>query len=93
MKIIQSGVFIRAVKKLHKNEKQALDKVVKKIMKAPDIGDPKKGDLAGIQVYKYKVTDKQYLLAYRYDGDEIILTLLALGSHENFYRDLKKKNK
>lgn len=89
MKIIQSGVFIRAVKKLHKNEKQALDKVVKKITKAPYIGDPKKGDLASIQVYKYKVTDKQYLLAYRYD-DGSILTLLALGSHENFYRDLKK---
>jgi hypothetical protein len=31
------------------------------------------------------------LLAYSYDGSVLTLTLLAIGSHENFYRDLKKK--
>jgi mRNA-degrading endonuclease YafQ of YafQ-DinJ toxin-antitoxin module len=29
------------------------------------------------------------LLAYTYEDNRLILTLLALGSHENFYRDLK----
>jgi len=31
------------------------------------------------------------LLAYEYDDASDTLTLLAFGSHENFYRDLKKK--
>ena len=38
--------------------------------------------------YKYEVADKQYLLAYRYEKIPDCMTLLALGSHENFYRDL-----
>ena len=50
----------------------------------------KTGDLAGVQVYKYKRKTQQYLLAYRVNPTGKILTLLALGSHENFYRDLKK---
>jgi hypothetical protein len=29
------------------------------------------------------------LLAYSYEDDSAALTLLALGVHENFYRDLK----
>jgi len=31
------------------------------------------------------------LLAYNYDETDENFTLLALGSHENFYRDLKKQ--
>jgi len=41
-------------------------------------------------VHKYKSNNIQYLLAYKIDHDELILTLLALGTHENFYRDLKR---
>ena len=93
MKIIQTGVFSRTVRKLHKKEKAALDKAVRAIVEAPNIGDSKIGDLAGVNVYKYKDSDKQYLLAYRYDGESKTLTLLALGSHENFYRDLKRQTK
>jgi mRNA-degrading endonuclease YafQ of YafQ-DinJ toxin-antitoxin module len=29
------------------------------------------------------------LLAYTYEEEVVTLTLLALGSHENFYRNLK----
>ena len=90
MKVIQSGVFSRTIKKLKKNEKKALDNAVKKIIEKPDIGQMKKGDLAGVRVHKYKHANKQYLLGYRYNKDESLLTLLALGSHENFYQDLKR---
>ena len=91
MKIIQTGVFSRTVRKLHKKEKAALDKAVRAIVEAPNIGDSKIGDLTGVTVYKYKDSDKQYLLAYRYDDKSKTLILLALGSHENFYRDLKRQ--
>lgn len=90
MKILQSGVFRRRVKKLHASEKKLLDSVVRKIVSDPTIGQMKTGDLAAVQVYKYKRKTQQYLLAYRVNPTGKILTLLALGSHENFYRDLKK---
>ncbi len=91
MIVKQSGIFSRRVKKLHPAEKQALDMAIKEIIKNPDIGELKVGDLAGGQVYKYKYKTQQNLLAYRFSEEERVLTLLALVSHENFYRDLKKQ--
>jgi mRNA interferase RelE/StbE len=79
------------VKKLHVTEKKQLDSVVRKIVSNPTIGKMKTGDLAGVQVYKYKRKTQQYLWAYRLNPTKEILTLLALGSHENFYRDLKNE--
>ena len=90
MKVEQSGIFKRRVKKLHPDEKLTLDEAVKTIMVDPSLGKVKTGDLAGIQVYKYKHNAQQYLLAYQFVADEELMTLLALGSHENFYRDLKR---
>ncbi len=90
MKVLQSGVFARSIKKLHLNEKKALDRAVKKIIEKPEIGVLKVGDLSGVRVHKYKVKEKQFLLGYKIDRDQLVLTLLAIGHHENFYRDLKK---
>ena len=90
MKVIQSGIFYRTIKKLHKKEKTAVDHAVRKIVANTSIGDMKKGALADVRVYKFNVTAKQYLLAYRYEKKPDRITLLALGSHENFYRDLSK---
>ena len=88
MKIQQSDIFSRRVKKLH-TAKKSLDDAIKAIIDNPAIGQVKTGDLAGVLVYKYKHKTQQYLLAYQFTEDELVLTLLALGSHENFYRDLK----
>jgi mRNA-degrading endonuclease RelE of RelBE toxin-antitoxin system len=90
MNILQTPTFSRHVKKLHKNQKKDLDEAVKKIIEDPVIGDAKKGDLSGIQVYKFKMVGQLTLLAYEFYADKLCLMLLALGSHENFYRDLKK---
>ena len=75
---------------MHSTEKKALDLVVKDIMSDPSIGEMKMGDLAGVQVYKYKLNTQQYLIAYEYVDDELLLTFIEHGTHENFYRDLKK---
>jgi mRNA-degrading endonuclease YafQ of YafQ-DinJ toxin-antitoxin module len=91
MIVRQSGIFSRRVKKLHSAEKQALDEAIKEIIKNHAIGELKIGDLAGVQVYKYKDKTRQNLLAYRFSEKDGVITLLALGSHENFYRDLKKQ--
>ena len=45
MQILQATSFTRSVKKLHANQKKALDKAVNQIVKNPEVGDPKVGDL------------------------------------------------
>lgn len=89
MIVLQSGSFKRRVKKLHKNEKQALDQALMKIIEDPSIGDLKIGDLAGIQVFKYKHKSQLNLIGYQYIEEKLVLTFIEHGSHENFYRDLK----
>ncbi len=87
MKIIQSPLFARKVKKFHKDQKIVLDNQIRKILMNPNIGEEKKGDLKGIFVYKFKMKRMQYLLSYRIQKD--VLELITIGSHENYYRDLK----
>lgn len=93
MDIRQTPLFERAVKKLTKQDKKYLDDAIKQICENPDIGDEKKGDLLGVNVYKFKMNKQPVLLEYSVDEVDntlITLYLLKMGSHENFYRDLKK---
>ena len=64
---------------------------VKTLIKNPTIGEMKTGDLAGTRVYKFKHKVQEYLLAYYVNEDETEIRLRELGTHENFYRDLKKQ--
>jgi mRNA-degrading endonuclease RelE of RelBE toxin-antitoxin system len=91
LEILHYPSFLRSLNRLHKNEKKDLDDAVCAVAKNKNIGELKKGDLNGIRVYKFHMVNKLALLAYEYDDIKDILTLLAFGSHENFYRDLKKK--
>ena len=50
----------------------------------------KRRDLSGVFVHKFRLTGQLYLIAYLVDDDAWEITLLALGGHENFYRDLKQ---
>ena len=87
MKILQSRVFERKVKKLTKREKKKLDEEIRKIVDNPSIGSEKKGDLRGVFVHRFKIQTSQYLLAYRFFGEN--LELIMIGPNENYYRDLK----
>jgi mRNA-degrading endonuclease YafQ of YafQ-DinJ toxin-antitoxin module len=87
--ISQTKAFAKAVRKLKTNQKTDLDAAVRALASTPDLGELKKGDLAGIRVHKFHMVNQLVLLAYTYDEIGISLTLLALGSHENFYRDIK----
>lgn len=90
MQIVQTKTFERSIKKLHSNQKKDLDETIKQVITDPHRGTPKKGDLAGTSVYKFEMVNQLALLAYTFDENSHTLILLALGSHENFYRDLKK---
>ena len=89
MRILVTPTFERTMKKLHKQQKTALDEAVRSIASQPEIGETKIGDLAGVQVYKFRMGNLLCLLAYRL-LDENTLKLLMIGPHENFYRDLKR---
>jgi mRNA-degrading endonuclease RelE of RelBE toxin-antitoxin system len=88
--ILQTPSFKKAVKKLHKNQKMELDNAVKKLIENPLLGEQKKGDLIFLRVYKFKMLKQLTLLGYSYEDGTVTLELIALGSHENFYRDVKK---
>ncbi len=88
IKIFQMPIFNRAYKKLHTNQKLAVDEAVALIAANPTEGEAKKGDLAGVYVYKFSCVKQQFLLAYEFDQSS--RTLLCVGVHENFYRNLKR---
>ncbi len=88
-KVLQTRTFANNKKKLNKNQIKELDRVVREILENPEVGEQKKGDLQGVYVYKCKITKKLFLIAYQFDNTT--LTLLMVGPHENFYRDLKKQ--
>ena len=87
MKVIQSRSFERKVKKFTESEKKKLDDHIRKIIDNPSIGTEKKGDLRGVYIHKFKLHTLQFLLAYRFVGED--LELIMIGPHENYYRDLK----
>lgn len=89
MRLLVTPSFVRATKKLHPPQKLELDTALRAISENPIAGETKVGDLAGIRVYKFRLSNQIYLLAYRILDTES-LKLLTLGSHENFYRDLKR---
>lgn len=89
MRILVTPTFERTVKRLHKQQKAALDEAVRTIARQPEAGEAKVGDLAGVRVYKFRMGGLLCLLAYRV-LDENTLKLLMVGPHENFYPDLKR---
>ena len=84
----QTSAFLRVYKKLHNNQKDAVDQAVSDIVSDPSIGEAKKGDLSGVYVHKFDCVNHLYLLAYEYDPTTRVL--LLVGTHENFYRNLKR---
>ncbi len=88
VQVLQSMVYRRAYKRLHPNQKADVDDAVADIVRDPTLGEAKKGDLAGVFVHKFKSNGHLTLLAYEYDPGTRLL--LLLGSHEDFYRDLKR---
>jgi len=88
MKIYQSRLFEKKVKRMPRPEKESLDREIRRIAEDPNIGEEKKGDLREVFVHKFKLKTTQYLLAYRKVGEN--LELVMIGPHENYYRDLKQ---
>jgi hypothetical protein len=93
LSVTASPSFSRTVKKLHAKDKQVVDAAIVWIAANHSSGDEKKGDLAGVFIYKFKLNHQETLLAFELKPDKFKpreLLLLAVGPHENFYAALKR---
>ena len=61
MQVLQQNSFKRAYKKLHPAQKQAVNEAVLAVCVNPTLGEQKKGDLAGIFVYKFSHNTQLYV--------------------------------
>ena len=50
--VLQTPGFKKTVKKLKANQKKDLDATVKELIKDPNLGEQKKGDLSFLRVHK-----------------------------------------
>jgi mRNA-degrading endonuclease YafQ of YafQ-DinJ toxin-antitoxin module len=92
MNVEQSGRFKKAYKKLNRNQLPEMNAAIRTIIENPGIGEQKKGDLDWLWVYKFSMCGQLTLIGYSVaGGEEIVLTFVAFGSHENFYRDIKHR--
>lgn len=80
--------FKKSFKKLDKPLQKAVELGLQDIKDHPELGHQKKGDLSEVFVHKIKVHAQQILIAYVVDVEKGIF--VAVGFHENFYRDLKR---
>jgi mRNA interferase RelE/StbE len=88
----QTKRFARLYKKLHDNIMEDVDDAVEKVQHNPEIGERKIGDLAALRVFKFRSNGQLYLLGYTLDESIRLIYLESVGSHENFYRDLKRSD-
>ena len=89
MRLLVTPSFARRAKRLHANEKKALNKAIRAVSANTGVGEEKVGDLVGIFIYKFSIGNEKWLLAYRVVSKKEV-TLLLFGPHENFYRELKR---
>ncbi len=80
--------FKNHVKKLPRHFQQVILDAVEDILANPDVGELKKGDLAGFRVHKFTMGRQLTLMAYKVENDSLVL--YQADPHENFYKNLKK---
>ena len=89
MKLWQTARFDHTFKKLHSSTQAKVVEAMRSLSRNPLLGEQKKGDLGEFRVYKFREGKHLWLLAYRWKESDSI-QLIDLGSHENFYRRLRK---
>jgi hypothetical protein len=87
MDILFAPLFRRFVKKQSPSFQMVIRDEVDRICRRPEIGEMKTGDLTSTRVHKFRFQRREYLFAYQLGEQELIFHMI--GTHENFYRDLK----
>ena len=93
IEINETRNFRKALDKISDEKRYLVEDEIEIIINDPDIGKQKKGDLSHLWVHKFKIDLQEVLLGYSWVEDKLVLTLMYLGSHQNFYADAKKRRK
>jgi mRNA-degrading endonuclease RelE of RelBE toxin-antitoxin system len=80
--------FKKFVKKQPRSFQLVIEDEVEAVIQMPLAGEGKKGDLTGFRIHKFSYKGQKFLLSYVIQTERIIF--FTIGSHENFYRELKK---
>jgi hypothetical protein len=88
MMISYKSPFRKFVKKQTRSFQLVIEDEVESVIRNPLSGEGKKGDLVGLRIHKFSYQGQQFLLSYVIQTGD--LTFFTIGSHENFYRELKK---
>jgi mRNA interferase RelE/StbE len=88
--VSQTRRFLRQYKKLNDKTAKDVDDAVVQVVNKPTVGDKKKGDLSELWVFKFRSGGQLYLLGYSINDGLRLIYLESIGSHENFYRDIKR---
>lgn len=88
MDIFYKPVFNKFVKKQSRAFQLAIEGEVEKVLTSPGLGENKKGDLSEFKVHKFIFHKQEYLIACTLQKNRMIFYMI--GTHENFYRKLKK---
>jgi mRNA interferase RelE/StbE len=84
MRLLVTPSFARRAKRLHANEKKALNKAIRAVSANTGVGEEKVGDLVGIFIYKFSIGNEKWLLAYRVVSKKevtywMVITLLRIN--------------
>ena len=82
--------YNRIKKKLPLPLRNQINLIEDEIALNPYSSERRKGDLKEVFVKKFRLLGEEYLLAYKVNEREREVIFLAIGGHENFYRDLKQ---
>jgi len=80
--------FRKFVKKQTRSFQLMIEDEVDRIIDNPGLGTSKKGDLADFKTHKFSYRNQIYLISYRLRESELVF--FTVGTHENFYRELKR---
>ncbi|ACZ75268.1 MULTISPECIES: type II toxin-antitoxin system RelE/ParE family toxin [Dickeya] len=93
IEVYQTNRFEKALDKLPQQFRSVVEDEIDAIVENPELGELKKGDLSYLRVHKFKLNNQLTLLGYSWNQSQLIIHLLSLGSHENFYQQQKKMRK
>lgn len=93
LEVFETRRFTKSLERLNDVLLQRVEDEIDNIISSPRLGTRKKGDLAHVWVHKFHFQSQEWLLAYSFNEGKLTLHLLQIGSHENFYDDLKRRRK
>ncbi|WP_319784487.1 type II toxin-antitoxin system RelE/ParE family toxin [Oceanisphaera sp. IT1-181] len=91
--VYQTNLFSKQIGKLSDSQAKVVEDEIDKVVANPSMGEQKVGDLSHLWVHKFKVGESLVLLGYSWIEDKLELYLLNIGSHENFYQEVKNRRK